>query len=637
MVSRRNFAAITVVMAIIFFLFQFLNMAKEYWNDYQTNAYEVDLQELPDQSSVYTIKKQSEDKQDSTDSDNSAGQNAVVRQPAVCIGSSDAGSVGEMLSYWGLYTKREVDVYESLAAYEQAIKNNEQETPQFLLIDPDAINWSGRAETLKLQRYVDQGINLIFSRIPDVSVISGNFALRTLLGIDSIVEESTTVVGVHLYRGLLLGGEKIYQAENEKDQKNQDLELTFPWYHLTEGTKVYMKGITADESIDVQEHPVLIWRKSFGTAFVFAVNGTYMQGAAGLGYLTGMLCEMQSDTIYPVVNAQNLVGVNYPGMANENEEVLQQMYSQSMRGVFRDVIWPAFASVSEKTKFEMTAMMAPQMDYTDDILPQSEDLRYYMEVVNEQNGEMGISGDTEAKNGIQEKWEADAEFLGTELPSYHFSSLYRGNLTEEELSESLTEDLLKQVRTVVEDPDDSSGLIGYLTDSVTRQKTVIDGYEHTYSQDLLVRSIETALGYSSVLVDIGRVVYPQSDEDAWEKLSEKLMANLTTYWKPFRAFDGTTVSECDTRIRSFLAMNYQEIKTDDTIILDITGRYESCWFILKTYGKKITETDGGSAVKIEDDAWLVRADADHVSISLEPENQRYYYELPKAETETDAE
>lgn len=36
MVSRRNYAAITIVMAIVFFLFQFLNMAKDHWNNYST-------------------------------------------------------------------------------------------------------------------------------------------------------------------------------------------------------------------------------------------------------------------------------------------------------------------------------------------------------------------------------------------------------------------------------------------------------------------------------------------------------------------------------------------------------------------------------------------------------------------------
>ena len=53
MVSRRNYAAITAVMAIIFFLFQFLNMAKDHWNDYSENQYAVDVNELSGVDNVY--------------------------------------------------------------------------------------------------------------------------------------------------------------------------------------------------------------------------------------------------------------------------------------------------------------------------------------------------------------------------------------------------------------------------------------------------------------------------------------------------------------------------------------------------------------------------------------------------------
>ena len=53
MVSRRNYAAITIVMAIIFFLFQFLNMAKDHWNNYSTNQYAKNVEELPEADSVY--------------------------------------------------------------------------------------------------------------------------------------------------------------------------------------------------------------------------------------------------------------------------------------------------------------------------------------------------------------------------------------------------------------------------------------------------------------------------------------------------------------------------------------------------------------------------------------------------------
>ena len=43
MVSRRNYAAITAVMAIIFFLFQFLNMAKFHLNYYSVIQYALDV------------------------------------------------------------------------------------------------------------------------------------------------------------------------------------------------------------------------------------------------------------------------------------------------------------------------------------------------------------------------------------------------------------------------------------------------------------------------------------------------------------------------------------------------------------------------------------------------------------------
>lgn len=39
MVSRRNYFSITVIMCIIFFLFQFTNAAKEHWNEYGVNDY----------------------------------------------------------------------------------------------------------------------------------------------------------------------------------------------------------------------------------------------------------------------------------------------------------------------------------------------------------------------------------------------------------------------------------------------------------------------------------------------------------------------------------------------------------------------------------------------------------------------
>lgn len=623
MVSRRNYVAITAVMVIIFFLFQFLNMAKDHWNDYSENQYAVDVNELSGVDNVYVAPDSDELDQQSTGLIPWEKKKCVV-----CIGSNESNTMGEMIGNWALYMKRKISYYESISAYENAISKKTQDTPQFVLVDPDFINWDDTKQIRSLQTCVENGISVIFGKLPDASIIGSHKLLRRLLGIDEIVQESVTGNGIHLYSGFLLGGEVIYKAYNEKEEKNQDMELTFPWYHLTSGTKIYMKGMLEDPTVNIQEYPPLIWRKNFTTASVFAVIGDYMTDATGLGMLTAMLSEMQSYTIYPVVNAQNFIAANYPAAANENSSILRQMYSQTMRGFLRDVVWPAFSSINIKTSFSLSSMMTIQFDYMDTAKPNSEDIQYYMEAVNEEEGEMGYSAYNVSNTSISEMISEDADFWNKTLPDYQFASLYYGDYSQKAVQGILDNSFMQRVRTVIGNVDTTSDVVGYVNNQVTRQNTLIDGYEHTFRQDLRIRSVETALGYTSILADVSKAAYPQSDEDGWEKLSEKLMANTITYWKPFSAFSGTTVSQCDSRIRRFLSLNYEEVanESNNKILIHASEGDETAWFVLKTNGEVISDVAGGTYEKIEDNVWLIGMEESSILITLKPSNTLFYYE-----------
>ena len=623
MVSRRNYVAITAVMVIIFFLFQFLNMAKDHWNDYSENQYAVDVNELSGVDNVYVAPDRDELDQQSTGLIPWEKKKCVV-----CIGSNESNTMGEMIGNWALYMKRKISYYESISAYENAISKKTQDTPQFVLVDPDFINWDDTKQIRSLQTCVENGISVIFGKLPDASIIGSHKLLRRLLGIDEIVQESVTGNGIHLYSGFLLGGEVIYKAYNEEEEKNQDMELTFPWYHLTSGTKIYMKGMLEDPTVNIQEYPPLIWRKNFTTASVFAVIGDYMTDATGLGMLTAMLSEMQSYTIYPVVNAQNFIAANYPAAANENSSILRQMYSQTMRGFLRDVVWPAFSSINIKTSFSLSSMMTIQFDYKDTAKPNSEDIQYYMEAVNEEEGEMGYSAYNVSNTSISEMISEDADFWNKTLPDYQFASLYYGDYSQKAVQGILDNSFMQHVRTVIGNVDTTSDVVGYVNNQVTRQNTLIDGYEHTFRQDLRIRSVETALGYTSILADVSKAAYPQSDEDGWEKLSEKLMANTITYWKPFSAFSGTTVSQCDSRIRRFLSLNYEEVanESNNKILIHASEGDETAWFVLKTNGEVISDVAGGKYEKIEDNVWLIGMEESSILITLKPSNTLFYYE-----------
>lgn len=606
MVSRRAYFTIGVIMFIIFFLFQFSVVTLEIWNDYDKNSYVKDVNQLPGKNDAYQAAAQSEE---------------TGKRMAVYIGEPE-GTLGNMVKAWALYSKRALKTYGSLAEFGQSEEAAEAASvrPGMVILDPGAVNWDEESSAQSLDAYVKSGINLVFCSLPDVDAVEKNASLRQLLGIRKITAKTTTVAGTHLYGGFLLGGEVIYRTDDaEENRKKQDMDLTLPWYRLTSGTRVYMKGVPEDKSIQSEDFPPVIWEKSFGNASVFAVNGTYMEDVAGIGLLSAMEAKTKPYTIYPVVNAQNLVVANYPGMAAENGREMMRRYSQSMKHVMRDIIWPTIIEAQYRNPLGLSCMLTPQFDYSDRNRPDQDLLIYFMKLLNGQDAEPGISVANVSNTPIEQKLAADQAFIQKALPDYPFTSLYAGKLDEAGTAAALQQDILKDARTVVTDYDGDSEILGYATDTITELTTVADGLKYTYRQDFRTKSLETALGYSSVLVDVMRAAYPQDkSDDTWKDIAKDMSWDLQYYWRNFKMFSGTTVSECDERIRDFLAVDYQEQQADRTIHLNVSNYQGTAWFILRTKNKRIGKMEGGNWKKIEDDAFLIEAEQENVTITLKP-------------------
>lgn len=625
MVTRRTYFIIAVVMFIMFFLFQFSGIALESWNDYEINPYAEETEQLLEKKAAYEPK---------------SGSQAVASKDTVMYIGDEASPINKNVRTWATYTKRNLETcaspaqyvpsyMQSSSGYENTAAEQDSETaePEMVVIDPAGIDWEQEIETTSLRRMVKSGVNLVFSSLPENSVLENNEELRELLGIDSIEKEQTTVTGLHLYQGFLLGGEIIYKAKDAKEEKRkQDMDLTFPWYNLTSGTKAYMRGIPKDKSVKIEHFPPVIWKKSFGAGAVFAVNGSYMEDVTALGLLSAMAAQTGTYEIYPVVNAQNLVAASYPGMASENEQEMMRRYSQSMDHVFQNIIWPSLIAVYQQNNLGLSCMLTPQFDYGDDNLPSQEQMTYYIKLINEQNAEAGLSGIRVLDTEITEKLRQDQEFMKQGLSGYRFTSFYAGDLPDNQIKQALDTSILEKARTVIRSYDGNSDILGYETNQATRQTTLADGLKYTYRQDFRTRSIETALGYSSVLVDVMRAAYPEDNStDTWKDVSKYLAADLDSFWKPFQAFSGTTVSKCDARIRGFLALDYTKESENNKIRLTL-NRKGTVWFLLRTNQKPV-KVEGGSWKRVEYGAYLIQADEKDVTISLEPiKTHTYIYD-----------
>lgn len=616
MVSRRNYLTIAMMFVILLFMFQFTGVMKEQLSEYESNEYADDTTTSFQRSDAFL-----------------AEQTSADACEVIYVGEA-GGAEESVVKTWCSYRKRTFFCSSSLALLDSL----QDDALQVLVVDGSKV--TSEEEVAVLRREAQMGVTVIFATLPQSSVIREYRDLRELLGIRAVIADEIPLAGMHLFSGFLLGGEEIYEVTEPGEEERQDMNPSVPWYTTGAGTKTYMVGTLSDETIEqtvdneiraqyagMEEEaaknsllPAIFWRNSVDTAKIFCVNGDYLADISAVGILDAMMGETYDYDIYPVINAQNLVIADLPAFVSENEEEMQKRYSQSAQAVYQEIVWPSLTSIASRTGAKMTCMMTPQFTYTDEEEPDGENVTYYLKRLKEEHAEAGLSADSREGIPLSEKIKQDQTFWQTYAPSYRFLSLYADGV------KSIGEEsaLPAEIRTVALGSGASGQAVGYLNENVTLQPSTSSGIRHTFLDDFKVKCMETALGYSNITLDLYSMTYPEGDEDSWEKMSKKIAANLGTYWKAYEAFDATTLTESDVRIRRFLALDYKQQRAGNAITLSLEHREDAAWFLLRLHGEKVTEVAGGSFEEIEDGVYLILAEEDEVSVEVQTGEEWQY-------------
>ena len=609
MLSKRNLAMMMTMILVVLVLFLSSAVLKEYWNDYDVNhAAETGV----------TPKKETDV--------------AVYEQQVLYIGTEENGYYPAMKE-WAGYRKKSFQSFPSPEAAEQNQISGTQDV--CMLIDGEALGADTEKAAEWLARYVEQGGVVIFYRMPSYQTIQGCDALRELLGIQHLRAESVRLQEIRLFSGFLLGGETHYLFEGVEDTELVDMEREVPWYDISSRTKSYMVGFLSEEEKNAQgleneDMPAIIWRSSLGTGSVFAVNGDYMKGETALGLLDAMLYESNDYALYSVVNAQNLSVAGFPDLTSENEDVMAEIYGMTTRRFCRDVLWPSLVAGTQKGNWKMTSFVSIKQSDGSDKKPSQDELIDYLKYFNEESTEAGIAlGRIESPNlwwsvrdekNIWDSWKLNYTLAGgyvrKENKAQLTSLLDRNGYME----------CFRDIRTVVGEYEEDEQILSWLTDKITLQNTTTDAYKHSYKDSFRLKCLETALGYSNVQVDIYRVLWPESTKDEWQSVAEKMASNIDTYWKPFAAYDKTTISESDSRVRNFLNGSVESIRNGNSISIqmkDVTG---DAHLLLRTHGEKPVEMTGGTWKQVEEDTYLLRLTEEKASVTLQSEIEPYYKE-----------
>lgn len=606
MVSIRKFFSIAIMMFVLLFLFQFSMVLRD-----RQNTYDVNSNLAPKQNDGKNVWKNEEL--------DPASVGTTDRRYVLFVGDSSS-DMAEAVSRWCTYAKWDISKCSSMEKF----KENDKNLPGMLILESEKYALDDNLK--KIEELEQKGVIIVFGCLENAENIEKNQELQDFMGICKVVSAKTEITGVKLFEGLLLGGEVVYETPEDKDERDrQDLQLNVPWCQVGSGTKTYMVGLLDQskkkETVENEELPTLIWRNGIRNGSIFCVVGDYMKDSTALGLLDGMVAEASSYYIYPVVNAQNLSMINFPVFADENNEQMMELYSQSITGMARDIMWPSLISIVEKGGLKMTCFMQPQTNYEDGIEPTSRDLVFYLKQMKEQNAEAGLSLQYKNAESLRDKLNQDAEFFRKADSSYKYGAAYTEEKDLDTVKALMNTELMKNVSTLVCEYTEDEPVISYCTDSVTLQSVISDGMNYTYSDDIRMRSIQSSLGYTNVMLNMQKIFWPERKKDRWQIMQKRFSSNLLTYWKNFTGFDSTTLSESNTRTRTFLNLDFSETRTDDEIILKTSE--SGSWFILRTHGEEIEEIEGGTQKKLEDNVYLIQAQDTTVKIQVKTAGLHY--------------
>lgn len=608
MISRRKFFSIFIMMFVLLLLFQFSMVFRDRENKYDENSnLNLSAKKVTSQNAW----KQSEEKTDLSQ---------VKEEKSVVFIGESTSSMEAQVERWAGYVKWDMFTCKSLNQYIA----KKGKTPQMMVIESE--KYITKKNLNNLKKMQKKGATIVIGSLEDTKRISKDEALMDFLGIQKVVSQEVKVEGAKLFEGLLLGGEGVYKTPEEKEEKyRQDLDLKVPWYQVAAGTKTYMVGLLDEKKwkkVKNEELPTLIWRNGLHKKGIYSIVGDYMKDSTALGILDGIVTEDSEYNLYPVVNAQNISIINFPEFADENEEEMQKLYSRSVTGIGRDIIWPALISIVEHANMKMTCFFQPQSDYTDGIEPNSKTLTFYLKQLKEQNAEAGWSMQYKSMDSLEQKVKSDDDFLKKSGSNYQYGAIIVDDENMREVINRPGTKIFENISTLLCEYTEEKPIVSYCANSKTLQMITSDGMNYTYRSDIRMKSIQSALGYSNVMLNLQTIFWPTEKTDRWQKMQERFSGNLLSYWKDFSTFTATTASESDQRARTFLNLSYDFSQKDQEITLKTSET--GSWFLLRTHGEEIKKIIGGKQEKIEDNAYLIYAEEKNVKIQMKGDSLYYY-------------
>lgn len=480
-----------------------------------------------------------------------------------------------------------------------------------------------------LFKYVEKGGSVIIAERP---IQSGNFSsIYRKLG---IYERGTIdeVKGMKMLTNVLLKG---------KGAEDSTAVISSIAVQLDNDCKVY--------SVSSDNRP-LIWEKKIGTGKVIFSNGQFFVEKENRGLFAGILGQIETGFIYPVMNMKLSFIDDFPAPIpiGYNERIFKD-YGKDASSFFSDIWWPDMLKSSKQydTKYSTFYIevynnrVSPNFDIVRDQETRNTLLRVGHEII-KSGGEIGIHGYNHQSlvfkgfmkvdlgynswpniNNMEASLKEVNNYFHTVFPNYNITSYVPpSNIISDEGIEALHNSMpdLKIISSVFQ-----GGLSGdeYVQefeksdDGFLQLPRISSGYKYTSEKKWSIYNGITAYGtFSHFLHPDDILDSSRSLGISWEDMYRDYNGMMKDIHNNFNWLRSMTISKGGVELSRYLDTE-TEFKYSEKNIKGYSKNFrDQMYFILRT-DKKISKCTGCSFTKIDDNAYLIKAIDSEFNIETE--------------------
>ena len=472
-------------------------------------------------------------------------------------------------------------------------------------------------DMILMMNAVKHGINIFFAAVPQEG--SDNYDLYCeALGIVSRTGQAN-IAGFQAFEGLFA---------QKGDIVCNDYPLTVEDIRVDATCRKYIFEYSPDPNRDQSTMVPLLWRTVYGDGQIFVLNADFLQHSYGMGLCTAVLCGMEPEYAYPIVNAKVYYIDSFPFISYENGDAMMRFYNRDSQAFIKDQVWPNLVTMMKDSDIRFTGLYYA---YLTDAASESTNfnvstLSYFKKQFSKYGCEFGFGG---YHPDIHTDKELESKALDTSFNQFRFNMGSYNLLTykySSSISQSLQNNMLGKLRKVsvyvskLDVPEESSDYqapLGFAKSNVVNMPIICEEVVPSYQDYWKACNMASGIGLSTHYFDMYDVITNTSNYSyEWMTYSQNLAKEFNLLKRGTSWLTERTSAQAGYRAKRFLCVMPQFKFTDNELTITCDNFDDRATFIVKTSKKLKPDEAKFEATKISDGFYMVEVFKPEVTIKL---------------------